>query len=398
MKSRTAGLKKFLCILCCGPVFASQAGSIRLFSGESHTGKVALANGEVAVTWEHSNATFNLSDIVIAYFGDHTAADNASLPPGAVLPNGTFVVGMPSLFNDSTVKLGTQEKPGLLPFSAVSAIVFSTTPRTRIYRSLSGKTGAILPFGDFFEGTFTGVRQNAVVINSPLFGPHAFAVTNEISALVFRGIQTGATRYEIGAKNGARYLSNDVKAEHDGVFISDPVMGSVKIDSADLVDIRAGVGRYQLLTDLKPVSVIAASGTKTRGVISTSDEGDGAKTLSTGANVAVTYPVPAGQTVFSCSVAIQKDTPAGSPATTGSTGNELKPVPKFDPPAGRVTFAVYGDGKLFYRSMQTGPADAPQALRVSLGAAQQITLRVEPATPGAEALAGSWIEPILFHP
>ncbi|MDD5350472.1 MAG: NPCBM/NEW2 domain-containing protein [Chthoniobacteraceae bacterium] len=376
MNRRSVGLEKLLCLLCCWPILLCHAGSVRLLNGESHNGKVTLASSGVAVAADHTTTTFDLANIFSANFSDRPASEIASFPIGVVLTNGSFVPGGLKSFDEPAIKLGSAAQPLTVQRSAIAAIVFTSTPRAAIYRIPNGKTGAILPNGDFFEGTFTGIQKNSAVINSALFGPHPFVINTQISAVILRDIQVAPARYEIGAKDGSRFFSNDITINHDGLFFNDLTFGPTKVATGDLVEIRAGKGRYQLLTDQKPVSAVSASGADASSAVSTSEDAENGTTLSTGANVAATYAIPAGLSVFSCCATVPQDAA----------------------PAARVTFAIYCDGRLAFRSIQIAPGAAPQTLRVNCGSAQRITLRIEPAAPGSDAVVGKWIAPMFQRP
>jgi len=375
MNSRTVGLEKWLCILCFLPQVPCEAGSVQLLNGESHSGKVAIAGTGLAVTEGGSTATFDLANIFAANFGESTASETELLPAGVILTNGSFVVGTPASLDEPTVQLGAPAQTIKVPSSSIAAVVFSPTPRAAIYKIPNGKTGAVLPNGDFFEGEFGGINNNSAVINSTLFGPHRFAIKSQASAVVLKDIQTQASSYEVRVTSGSRFSSNDIKIDSDGLLLNNVLLGPLKVSERDLVEIRAGVGRYQLLTDLKPVSAVTASGTDATKLVSIQDEGGGVRALSTGPNVAVSFAIPPGLTVFMCRIGLSQESP----------------------PSARLVFSVVCDGKLVSRSSPISPGMTPQNLRVSLGTAQSMTLRTEPAMPGAGAGAGKWIAPMLLR-
>ncbi len=375
MNSRTLGLGNLICLLCSLPLLPCEAGSVRLLNGESHSGKLAIAGTALAVTDAGSTATFDLANILVANFGEGAASDTATLPAGAVLNNGSFVAGAIKALDEPAMQLGPPAQPTTVQRASVAAVVFLPTPPAAIYRIPNGKTGVVLPNGDFFEGGFAGIKENAVLINSALFGPHRFAIKNQVSAVILQDIQPGLPRYEIVTKNGSRFFSSDVKITSDGIVLNDPILGQVKIGEGDLVEIRAAGGRYQLLTDIKPVTAVTPSGADAAASVSVHDEGGGFRALSTGANVAVTYAIPPGFNTLTCRIA----------------------VPPESSPRARMVFSVYCDGKIVFRSSPIAPGPNPQNLRASLGAAQRMTLRAEPAIPGSEAAASKWIDPMFLR-
>ena len=371
MNSRTVGLEKLLCILCLCPLLLCEAGSLRLLNGESRSGKLAMTDTGVAVTDAASASTFDLPGILVANFGEGAASEATPLPAGVVLTNGAFVPGTLRSLDEPEVQLG----PTKVQRSSIAAIVFSPTPHSAIYGIPKGKTGAVLPNnGDFFEGGVSGLKENAVTVSSTLFGPHRFDIKKQITAVILQDIQTRAARYEIGTKSGSRYFPNDVRVEHDWLLLNDSILGQMKVSWGDLAEIRAGIGRYQLLTDLKPVSAVQPNGADAAASVAINDEeGEAFRTLSTGANVAVSYTIPSGFTAFMCKITL----------------------PKGSSPAARLVFSVFCDGRIVFRSAPVSPVMNPQNLRVNLGNAQRLTLRVDPATPDSGAGVGKWMAPIL---
>jgi len=375
MNSQTAGLGKLLCLLCFCPLFLCQAGSVRLFNGESHSGKLAISGSMLAITEAGSTATFDPANILVADFGENAASESASFPAGVVLNNGSFVVGTLKSLDEPAVQLGHPSQPVTVQRASIAAVVFSPTLRATLYRIPNGKTGAVFSNGDFFEGEFAGIKDNFVVINSPLFGPQRFAVGTRASAVVLHDIQPGAPRYEVAAKSGSRFFTNDLKITGDGLVLNDPILGQVKVSESDLVEIRAGSGRYQLLTDLKPISAVTPSGADATASVTVHDEGDGLRVLSTGSNVAATYTIPPGFNTLTCRIA----------------------VPPESSPRARMVFSVFCDGRVVFRSSPIAPGPNPQNLRANLGTAQRMTLRAEPAIPGSDPANAKWIDPMLLR-
>ena len=375
MNSRPAGLGISLSILCFFSLLPCEAGSVRLLNGESHSGKVSISGTSLLVTEAGSTTTFDLANILVADFGENGASEAASFPAGVILSNGSFVVGAIKTLDEPAVQLGAPPQQTTVPRSSVSAVVFSPTPRDTISRIPNGKTGAVLSNGDFFEGEFSGIKNNFVTINSPLFGPQRFAIGTRVSAVVMHDIQPGAPRFEVTAKNGTRFFTSDLKVTGDGLALNDPILGQAKIAEKDLVEIRAGSGRYQPLADSKPVEAVTASGADATKSVSINNEADGLRVLSTGANVAVSYVVPPGFNTFTCRIA----------------------VPPESSPRARLVFSVFCDGRIVFRSSPLAPGPTPQNLRANLGTAQRMTLRAEPAAPGSDTTVGKWIDPMFLR-
>ena len=139
---------------------------------------------------------------------------------------------------------------------------------------------------------------------------------------------------------------------------------NVKLDAKDVVEIRAGPGRFLSLAELKPARVVPAGGLVAI-----------ARGFTTAVNAAATWEVPAGMSVFTAQIA----------------------VPSAVAPINRLTFAVYADGRLVFHSPPLTSENAPQTIRVPLGAAHALSLRVEPNFPTNATGPGQWTEPTLLR-
>jgi len=370
-------LKGLFCILCACPLLVCNAGTVRLFGGETQEGRIGLESGGITVTPEHGAAsTLDLANVLDAVFLQAPARDQC--PPGALLTNGSFIAGAIGPLDGPAIKVGRQAIS--VPVSAIARVSFAVMPPEKVFQAPNGPAGAMLANGDFFAGTFTGIKQGGVVIDSVIFGPQRFARGTQAIAVVLRDVQTNPARYEVSTRDGSRFLADDLTLDTGGLLLRDTVAGQVRIKSEDLCEIRAGSGRYQLLTDLKPIQADAPAGTGKSGAepaqSPSATEPEEAASLQTAANVAVSYSIPSGLSLFSC---------------RGT-------APKENAPATRLAFAVYADGRLIIRSRFLGPGENLDPVRVNLGAARVLTLRVESLAPPAGAAFGQWIEPILLRP
>jgi hypothetical protein len=374
-----------------------------MFTGETFEGKADFSTDGITVTPDHGGATkVDLPNVQDAVFAQAPPESMGMLPPGVFLGNGSFIAGQVATpdgtafvsahgghprkkpipgavtaFDEPAVKLGAS---GIsVPGSAIAQVMFVPMQRDKL-PSISGRTGAILPNGDFITGTIDGMIGGRLQVNSLLFGAQQLTPRSQVAGAVLGDIQYAAGNYEIVTKDGSRFLTNDPKFDHDGVSFTDSIAGSVKIKTEDLIEIRAGAWRYQSLAEATPARVQPPPGVSATNAFMAQTTGPAAadatpSVLST-ANTMVTYMLPPGFTVFVCSVALSKDSP----------------------PAAHLAFDVYADGRLIFGSAIVGAGSAPAPVRVNLGQARMITLRAEPEGPGSNGATGRWIYPLLMRP
>lgn len=373
-------VKRLLCLCCLCPLLSSQAGSVRLITGERYEGKVDLVPDGIVVTPDHGGAPIkvDLPNLQEAMFGTRTQSSTDLVPPGALLINGSFVAGQVTAFDASAVKLGSA---GIsVPGSAIAQVVFAPIRRSKLPPPAGGRTGAILPDGDFFAGTVDGMKDNRLQINSILLGPQRLVPGSQAAGVVIRDVQNAVGGYKIVSRDGSEYQMNDLKVDKDGVLITDSIMGSVRIKTDDLVEIRGGVGRYQNLVDGAPARVDVPAGVNPANAFqvqaANAVPGVADPSLLTLVNAMVSYAVPPGFTIFTSSVTL----------------------PQGAPPAAHLIFDVYADGRLVFGSPIVAAGQNPQPIRVSMGPVRLITLRVEPAGPGSNGATGEWIDPLFLRP
>ena len=373
-KTLAAGMLTCALCLCAGP--ALQAATVRLLNGESYDGKVQFSNNQVVVITQSGTTRVDLPQVLDATFRDDRDPTKAGLfPAGVLLTDGSLIAG-PVNSLTGPIKIGNVT----IPLLSVAWVVFQPIERDKIPQPSSGKTGAILPGGQFFPGAIASITNEVVAINSALFGPQRFSIRGrlDIWALVIRDVQDAGARYQVFTRTGSVYAVNDVKSESDNVGVVEPVFGNVKINKDDLQEIRLSKNQYQSLAGMKPDHVDAPKGVDAETAVQAPpDAGDATgENLQTVSNVAVTYAVPKGFITFS----------------TGAI------VPQGAPPGVRFTFAVYGDGKfLLTKTPAIAAGDKAEHITVPVGNLHTITLRVEPASAGIGAVSGQWMQPMFLR-
>ena len=364
-------------------VGAAHAGSIETFDGTITTGAVTLETGLLVLTPASGPPVkVDPAEVLRAQFPDAMPGDN--LMPGVILRNGSRVTGAFSALTEPQVTFARYKIA--IPGAEIAWIIYQPFAAKFAAAAPTGKTGALLAGGDFFEGTIKAADDKTAKLMNPVFGPRTYTTSNkEFAALILRDPRPSAAQYEVSTKDGARFGVDTLTLEKTGVTLKHPLYDGVKIETKDLVEIRAGSTRYQPLTALKPARVELPQGRKIESCFAVDKTLGGEPLDSLGAahgrgfesalGVAATWEVPAGFNVLNMQVAV----PAGVP------------------PANRLIFAIYADGRPITRSGQLSSSDKPAQLRANLGTVRSVSLRVEAGFPTNATGSGLWLEPTLLR-
>ena len=366
---------RFLALfLCLGATL--RAAGVHLLNGESYDGRVQISDNAFLVVSQSGSTKVEFPQIIdVVFRDDMPAGKGTALPPGVLLTNGTLIAGQIQDITDP-LKINSIS----FPLSSVAWIIFQPIQRGNIVQPSGGRTGVLLPTGDFFPGAIDSIKDDRIAISSAMFGPQRFSIKDrpDISALVLRGVQDGGARYEVLARNGSIYAINNIKIEGEYIVLDDLSFGTVKFGRDDLYEIRLAAGYYQKLAELKPDHVDVPTGVDAANAVQVPQNAGHAPTqnLQAQANVSATYTVPKGFANFSTGAMVSKDAPASA----------------------RFIFTVYGDGKFpLAKTSPIGRGDNTQHLAAPVANYRTITLRIEPASVDASAGSGQWIMPVFLR-
>ncbi|MCE9611785.1 MAG: NPCBM/NEW2 domain-containing protein [Chthoniobacter sp.] len=370
-------------LVCLVIVRTAHAASIETFDGTKTTGTLTMDAGQFLITPGGGAAVkVDPADVLRAQFADALPVENFS--PGVVLRNGTRLTGPFTALTDPVVKFDRYKLA--LPGGEIAWVVYQPFLPTVAATAPPGKVGALLAGGDFFEGTIKAADDKSAKVLNPIFGPRTLVGGNkDLLALILRDARRSAALFEVRTKDGALFGADALGLDKTGVTLRHPLYDNVKIETKDLLEIRAGAVRYQPLTALKLARVDPLPGRRVEQCFAVDKTIAGDALDSLGATrgkgfesafgVAATWEVPAGFTIL----------------------NVLVAVPSGVPPATRVTFAVYADGRPITRSSPLAAGDKPAPLRANFGVVRSISLRVEPASPANATGTGLWLDPVLTH-
>ena len=371
----------FLTFLVIAPV--AQAGSVETFDGVKTVGAITLDFGQIIVTPNGGAAVkIDPAEVLSAQFADSVPAE--SFAPGVLLRNGTRLTGPFTTLTEPVVKFDRYKLS--LPGGEIAWVIYQPISPAVAASAPGGKVGALLAGGDFFEGTIKAADDKSAKVLNPIFGPRTLVgASKDLLALILRDARRSTALFEVRTKDGALFGVEVLPMDKTGVNLRHPLYDNVKIEPKDILEIRAGPGRFQPLTALKPARVDPLPGRKLEQCFAVDKSlGDvpldslGAahgKGFESAVGVAATWEVPAGFNVL----------------------NVLVAVPPGVPPANRLIFAIYADGRPITRSAPLSSSDKPTPLRAPLGPVRSISLRVEAGFPTTATGSGLWLDPVLIR-
>ncbi len=364
-------------------VAAAHAETVETFDGKKIAGAVTFDFGQLTVTPPGGAALkIDPAEVLRVQFTDALPMEN--FMPGVVLRNGSRLTGPFGSLTQPQVKFERYKLA--LPGGEIAWVIYQPVAADVAASAPVGKTGALLNGGDFFEGSIKGADEKSAKVLNPIFGPRTLVGSSrDLLALILRDPRRNASLFEVRTRDGALFGVDVLTLDKTGVTLRHPLFDGVKIEAKDLVEIRASSGRYQPLTALKPAHVDPLPGRKLEQCFAVDKSlGDvpldslGAaqgKGFESAVGVAATWEIPAGFNVLHVLVA----------------------VPPGVPPAHRLVFAVYADGRPITRSAPLSSNDKPTPLRAQLGAVRSISLRVEAGFPPTATGSGLWLDPVLIR-
>ncbi len=358
------------------------AGSIETMSGDVSTGKVELDNGTILFRPDKGPVVkLEFSSLLRVQF-DNPVSDD--FVPGVVLRSGVRLAAPHGSLTDAVIKFPKRNVS--IPVGEIAWVVYQRFPAALAAHAPAGKTGALLPGGDFFEGSIKGANAEAARLLNPIFGPRTLeAKTGDLLALTLRDAQPLVAPYEIRVTDGSVFGADSFGVDRNGLTLRYPLFDNLALAASELAEIRAGTSRCQPLTALAPARVEPLPDRKLADCFSLDKTLAGEPLANVGAthghgfealaNVAVTWTIPAGMTELVTKVAV-------APGTL---------------PNQRFVFSVYADGRAIGQSPLLSSAQPPQTLRIPLANVRVLSLRVEPREPRNAAGSGLWLEPMLIR-
>lgn len=368
-------MKRLAALLAVLASFAAlRAGTVFTVDGTLHEGEISIENG-LTVHGPASTVKLPFSRILRARF---TASQPDEFQPGIVLANGGRIAGAFSSLNEPVVKL--ERNRVAIPSKEIAWAIYQPVTAKLAAQAPRGKTGALLPGGDFFEGTPRGGDSATAKVLNLIFGPRTFAA-KELHALILRDTQPQPAAFDVLTRDGSIYPALDViAADASGVTLRHPLYDGLRIPLADLVEIRASATRLTPLDTVKPTRVDPAPGREAAGCFASNQSLDGGPLKLGNRAIPAGFESAAGATLW------------WKPAPAAGTFLAIVAASAGTPSGHKLTFTVYADNRLAGRSGPLGAGDPPAVLRFPVFGAGSLTLRIE--GPGG---SGIWAEPMLLR-
>jgi hypothetical protein len=354
-------------------VQSSRAGTVLTIDGALHEGELSIDRGLV-VRGSATTVKVPLSGILRARF----ATAGPEFQPGVVLVNGGRITGAFSSLSETIVRI--EKKRTAIPAKEIAWAIYQPLGPALAAQMPAGKTGALLPGGDFFEGTVRGGDGATAKVLNPIFGPRTFAA-KDVQALILREVQPQPAAFDVVTRDGSIYPALDViPGDGTGITLRHPFYDGMRIPLSELVEIRASATRLLPLDDIKPTRVDPAPGRDAARCFAANRSLDG------GALKLGSRAVPAG---FECAAGA---TVWWKPAPGAGTFFALVAAGAGTPPGQKLIFTVYADNHLAGHSAPLAAGDPPAVLRCAVPGAISLTLRID----GAGG-TGTWAEPMLLR-
>ena len=364
------------------------AASVTLINGVTYQGKISVDNGLLIAQDSGPTVKVDFPNILRAQFADSLPATD-QIQPGVVLRNGVRLPGAVGSLAEPTMRFARRNLS--VSTAEIAWIIYQPFAASLAEKLPAGSLGALLPGGDFFEGTIKSADSDGAKILSPIFGLRTFNVRQkEIMAVLWHEIKLAqGASYEVRTSDGYDFQAEAVAGDHSGLTLRAGSLGTIRIDIKDVTEIRAGGARCLSLTTLKPSRVAAPTGQTALPAFAV-DKGLNDQPLTVWGN-AVAHGVAAG-----VGVAATWDLPPGFNSFVAQGG-----LPPGTDSFAQFAFAVYADGKQVFRSPPISASDKVTAIQANIATARTLSLRVEPfdasAAGAAAASSGIWIEPTLLH-
>lgn len=355
--------------------FAAPDAVVQTFTGQTYRGAPVISD-VIEIQTDQGPVRIALDHILRASFTGSDARE--MVPAGIALTNGTRLAGSVGALSGSTIDLPSRGQR--VPASLVAWIIYSPFPPSHATSLPAGKVGALLPGGDFFEGTLKGADASHSKLQNPIFGLRTFDVRrDELSALVLKDVKPASVNFEVRTADGSLYLADSIASWNGTVTIRGAHFDTLTFKPENLAELRAGTARYLPLTQLKPAGVPAAGRLALDKTLAgeplTSEDSAPVRGIESAVGEVGSWEVPTGFTVLSARVRVPADVP----------------------PINQLAFVVYADGRAVFRSPVLTSGDTAVEVRAPLGNARSIALRVEGVSPTNAAGRGLWLEPALLR-
>ena len=156
--------------------------------------------------------------------------------PRVELLSGSIVMGRIERADTRQLTFKGVGSPAPISIQAVARIMFDWLPPGA--RLAKGRTGVVLPSGEFVEGQFESLEKNRLTISSVLFGRRTFDVNGEVIAILVRNERATRPRWELVTQDRSRWAGTSLEIGRGEIAIWDDALGRRSFSLYDVRDVR----------------------------------------------------------------------------------------------------------------------------------------------------------------
>ncbi len=120
-----------------------------------------------------------------------------------------------------------------------SRVIFKPVIKEMLTKLPEHSMGVLLNRGDFVEGDFSAYEGQKIKISSVLFGSVLFQAGEDAAILQLHDPELQKPAFVVRTIAGSVFMAQAIAFNKGGLTVTDPVAGVVRIEQAELVDVRA---------------------------------------------------------------------------------------------------------------------------------------------------------------
>lgn len=259
-------------------------------------------------------------------------------------------------------------KPLALSTADIARLMVGPVSSQQLAKIPPNAVGVMLAKGDFFEGEFASLLNGRLRINSVLFGTRDLAAGTEALVVVLREPSMSEAPWIVKTNEGFIYMARSLKIEKDQMLVEDEAVGPLKINGANVAELKIGPSRIQSLAALKPSKIEPPPGL----------------------DIAAAYTLTAEAFQMRAGTALYFDL-AGKYRHFHARPRLAEGVlPTFG-----FRFIVSADGKELYRSPRQTTLDDAPGISLDIAGVRSLSLRAEPDGKPAICAPVEWADGIV---
>jgi hypothetical protein len=168
--------------------------------------------------------------------------NNSPAVRGVILRDGTFLAGTVTSADESAVKISIGKRKDVPVLNTRVARIVLRPPRQWLsYELATGRMGAFIKNGDFFESEFRGIERGSLLMSSVLFGVKRFGVeSGDASVVILNDLRSDNASSEVWLLDGSVLRGTKLSVKGSELVVEEPLLGLISIPVAEVWEIRRG--------------------------------------------------------------------------------------------------------------------------------------------------------------